>query len=1718
MKDHPGLPGFLDRWLKRPDDEIGRNWIAKALIRAFPDPWISNEFTHARAVLAPHYEQLIVRANRCDGQVLDPQGWKRDQPLLAVAATVANMGFVRTGGSDGRRLLFQALVELIAYGGEHAGLRGVQEFAHALRIELEDLSKNPNSRPANPNFSTVWEAISWFGQQFDRYADSATTTWRNSTSGLLCRALLDPAAPPGTAADNGEDLGGDVIVIAPPQPDSEADDQGSGHGIPPCYWLESQEEVDHRSGRTDEIRAEILGASISTHIPAGRFTPASPTYLTDEQAEHEAGSLMNEAAHARESWNIEAQRQLVARALSLATATQIQHLSRLRWGKPGPMAARDYPGYLSPCGRWFYRPELSPKDSKVARDNWVHIPVPARLAKELQALGTSSEEGGLVFPSGRSALDRVDRISRRQRATPTQLQRALVCRLVTNGRWGASVAQYVAGDDLGIDVAPLHYDRISAADLAIWIAQVTMPWFGEKPSALKGSLPVHFVGSRLVPDRATIKRGLEIIRRDWQSSSKTLDQTIKHRTINLVHGLPLTTAHRANENFAQLTRRDFDYEDGLANIFDKPVSPNWQNRPVALDSQWAEEYRALLGDLTLAAKEYAGTALGRACSAALDGSGPIFLAFDTPSDVHAFGLADYRACLPSELRNPDNYARHYLNNELSKCLPEPLRVAQLGWHGTRAGAFANGSPWSVKTACNQISSKLRGILKAVGWRPLGITKRNELTPLPPISWRAIEKAHRARFNDQLTQHKKRAQERRADAIANMRPKLKALLGPGESDLSLGLVLIDGQLQRAVEQDAPIDLEAKWINEVIFRLAAGDMRSLEAHAARGWLHDLVMDGRGRGILSGAIPNRSHERWPVHPGPFLRSSATALSTARRLDKLVCKSSASRALKTAVKLLLHGGYPELSAVQSVMKRTSRLSTLKSRPGILLIEPEQPPLESDKPGTGVVPAWRHGTLAFHGLAAITLSYWHKDCHEEVDLVAVDAELGRMAGNLLSCQNAEGASLPWLNELVALVRIINSLRMDGVARLIGTGQVLPASASVDRIVALWDDLPMCSGSVASEVPSQSLEVQPCAERKHRDHGLVDQLTAAINEAVALCKSDRKKEARIRKNLEKKIRAWIGAADDYRPEELIALSALVFLTRGGRRRPKLQLTTIQGYIYDVARPLMDALPTDPMNSDSDTWTRAFMAALAQVEPGRRPDRADALENFHWALGRAMLVPDVDFGEVFAFAGRSSYMADAGLLTRSELRWFFDVLGDALDSARSNDASRKSIDFATQRRMLPQVQFSAALRPGEAACLSFANLPGSNSERLRIQKNKFQNLKNANARRCPRLMPENMGIGRDGLLEFAASEKAKFGSRVSGSDPIFHELDDPERHSKTRELLNDISRLLKCATASMDASSYWLRKAAVRDRLELVMSGEASSLWNINHLLTEIGHSRINITLLSYVHDAITPFLRWFRASWIEIGANEIADAAGRDRDVVSRRRGGNRLAGSSTRVNARIAALLDGSPYLGESDASGSIPAPAFLRDGWGCAEPVTPCEVDLALSQVASGLPASAHAAADWPVSQRTRLIRALKDLREQYGVRISSGAQPEEGDRLIMMLPRRLQDDGGLRGLLHDKPAVAVLKEMFDLYLSGLSFGIAEHRLVARSDQWKRWWEDAPVLAKLKWISTNRGCLREARALAGPSGRLGLWPTLRWVMACAWVHGGIVEDDRYEGAEVNT
>ncbi len=1682
---------LISTWIGHTSDSEARHWVARAILVAFPNERVADELPNAAAFNAV-FPLLKDLAKATDGRQLDLAGRRRKEPLLALAATVADLGFVETADWEARRLLFHALVELLAFDPQLASSRHLCQVAGALRIEIEELAANPTSRPAIPSFRSVWETIEWFGQQGRRYTDAAARAWQNHLRQHLRVALASPGPTLPWSVMAEDDLPEVSVIPSMVAIDTETQGEDGESLEPTAYWLMANDGSEARSTNSGTPHAKIIGATQSTYVPLRRFSEYSATYLTHRYATEEAIAALAIATDACDPHSRESS---LARALCLATSTPVDALPRLRWGSPTTTPSAPFPGRLALDGRWLYRPQLCPVDRDAQPPSWVHVPIPPRLASALLATCGPSAEDDVVFQRLGNGAVGVESPSPASAASATQLQRALLSRLMKLSRYGPSAAQLVAGDDLGIDLAPLHYDQIPALDLALQVSQVTFPWFADRPGHLGEQVPNHVLGSARVPSSVAIARMLESFRDDWKNSPQQLFDRIHHRTRNLIHGLCLTTGHRPNNRFHLLTRHDIGVDDAIAMLSDKVAGADWSTRPVALAERWVLEYRALLSDLAAAtASDSAAFAL--ACHRALAGEGPVFLARDTEDEVRPFDRAAYLEGAPDGFVAVPNFARHFLNNELAKALPEPLRVAQMGWHGSREGAFADGSPWSVLTAAQDIAPVLDRLLKTVGWRPLEPVTSVAAQPRPVRSWRRAERLHQLRFRTLRSKMRTAATQRRVELQQSLTLQLVHLLGPGGFGAGVGLHYVDGELTTTAPDKGPVPVPAQW-SESLIRVLGGDPRSASSHAARALIRDLLISGRARQVLTGPLPRASLERWPSHAGPFVSGSADAIGCAREWDAVIADAPASYALKTLSTVLLHGSYADLDAVVAVMHPGASLSTLKSAAGVFLVEPALNPMPQDETVSG---GWLQGTLAFHGLAAVALDYWHRADPQALDLPHLDAELQVVLGARLQLDRRR-KPLAALMELAALARVANALRMDGVARLIGTGAVRLTSAPIGRVVSLLDDLPMGARSDALARPPRPLPSGAEPSRAHRVHDLLRQLKEALSAAVEKRNRDRRKEHGARSVLVRQIRQWLPDSSAYRAEEVIALFALVLLTRGGRRRPSLELSTIRGYVSEVSGPLVRWLPAEPMNADADAWTQAYLRAVAEVPVSQRPARAHAIANFHWVLSQAMGIPDADLGAIFGLAGRSTAMADAGFLTRAERAALRYVLMQNRLGAEAEGGDAEVTRHARSLEWLTQVMAAGGLRPGEACRLLFDQLPRPTDDCLRLARSRYQRLKNANARRRVRCLTGPLLQDLSEWEEFSRHRAFALGSQYHDGLPVLGTRDDPTRCVPDADWLVPLAGLLRWVTGEQDARPYWLRKSGVQERLAQLMAGHARSLWATRDLLVEIGHEDIRTTLAAYTHDAVTPFLRWFKSHWVSLDVPRLQRATGRSRSTISRDAGKHRIRQAHGSGDRRLSQLLR-SNTLDPEKGIGAIAFP--IHD-----HPVGDLRIeDLSaiLSKMTRGMPlqeaADQH---DWSAALTTKLKAGLMRLAE-WDVGISPNATTL---RRCLRPTRALAASQALRQSLWEAESSRGLRQLFDCWLQCTAFDGKANRLVCSAIEWEVLSVGLAKIPGLRWSLSQRPGRHVSATILGTEdvSDRHVWQLLLWAGMCAWLLGQIVE-----------
>jgi len=1687
---------FLDLFVSRSDDDTAKNWVASALLLAFPDPETERELTHARATMVPIQAELRLRSEKVRGTRLRMHGRRDDEPLLALAVAAAETRFVRTDDTAGRRLLFRALVELLAADPRQANAPPVHDVARALRMEIEALEVNPTARGPIPAFDSVWEVLPWFGEQEGRYPDYVRSKWKHFIAPALRRALLSPALPPGSAweSDDDDELATEVPVALEPGVDSTQ--------LPLVGWI-FPEPGPVEAKRSPAAQEAIAQAALSTFTPLAKFSIASTTVLSDAEMTKELSRLLRKADAAREAKDLVTESKCLLRALVGATGTAPAWIRHLKWeacSASSEVVERSYPGGLTDDGAWLNRPELNPANPRaMTATAVVPIPIPGPLARRLTTLHAVRNAGAPIFPALASGSIRLSDTDEDSRPTMTTLRRTLASRLMRREPWGISVAQFVCGDDLGIDTSPLFYDCIPASQIVAAVVATTFPWFGEKPSSHTSKRPMHSIGSRRVPARKDVAAFCASIRDEFHAQGQDLARRLRQRMRNIVHGLALLTGHRPNNSFKGLRIRNFSLVESVAMLSDKVAGPDWQVRPVVLPSRWQAEFRALLAELALAKTAYVGQPLGDAAAKALDGTAEIFLDIAGPDEVSPFGLRAYQEGLPEPLLQVDNFARQLLNHRLTHLVPEALRVAQMGWHGSREGAWADGSPWSVVSAANVLEGALHQVLKDAGWRPLPSSPALPTAVLrAPIDWVGAEKEHAKQFRNALRAAKKDMAKKHAEIARTLMPRLSTYLTECHANLVLS---DDGKLQPASDSEVsgPMPLSPGDQDGMLRYLAAGNPRSLEALVGRNLLADLIRDARERKFLIGPIPRRVHWPWPSQPGAFMADSPTALGHARALDSEIVRENVPEDVKAAVALLLHGGYADVDTILAAMRPNATLLRLESEPGVLLVEPPSVREEEATYPEGSPAAWTRGCLAFHGLAAQHLRRWHRCKPVDIPLESdLDGRLFALMPHLWSQRIRDTEGQGALREVAAMARACNSLRMDGWARPVGTGRVELTAVGIARVVAARDGHPLGQRELGKDV----LPFVRSSSGGRRPQSLLDRLFHELVDAVGEVEKDNRCEARVRRKLIAEIREWMTKVNTPRPEDLVARYVLVLLERGGRHRKHLALSTIQGYAYAVGRPLQQAMPGEPMSTGAEEWEAAYLSAVAEADVDSRPARARALARFHWSLSQEFSIPEVSFADIQLLAGASPQLADAGFLTQAELEATFWALASDVEELEAAFAAPELIHMARATELAAHVTFEAAMRPGESARLQFADVPFKGAhDRVSIQKTSIQRLKTVNSRRRVFLCAPAIGSAEPLLASWITGVHARLRNEFAGTLPVFHQPSEPFDRIDDATLFVRIGNVVRWATGEADARTYWLRKAAIRQRLEAHMKSSPQSLWPARDLLAEIGHGLLLMTLGSYTHDPVTPFLRWFKQGWNNVSADRIASASGLSVSRVSRRRGDRGLTQRTGDVQARMAALLVSVPTIdpiGEGTKI-DLPVTRFAGTCGQCSLEEMRGILQLIANEVA---PESALSAFHWPALFALPLERVLKVLEDDYGISLSHAKEGSRVGLVAISAPRWLSDHGGVADLVQLDSASPVLAGMCDSWLSVAQAAGLMEGVPGSKSKWEEWMTLLPALHEIAWDERIQGRTLILRSpIASRVGGISPWPMIRWLMLAAWI-----------------
>jgi hypothetical protein len=442
--------------------------VASALCRAL-DTSTTNEFPSLAATLDGHRDELSRRARRCQGSDLELEGLFKEAPLLALCAEIHRSGLVEADGKQARSKLFLALADLAAYEPKLTKASYFRSAAAGLRLLIQRLAQAPKAGVATHHFS-VWELINWI----DAHPDLADYV-KQAAKSLRPKLVVAWSAPP---PRNGE------VSNENEEEEGATPEESTPNEI---IWAVPESglyECDIPPG----LKKTLLANELTRVTALSRHASASLLNYSDAQMRAEVSRLTEElrrdpvgAPH------------VLAQLLSIATGTPVADVYRILCRAPDDdNPAPSYPGILTDDGRWLIRTEFDPRSQtgETFCPRAVHVPIPESVAMLLLA-----QPGGL-----HPGMPVIATLSGAKRPPTPRVAScwftALASRLIREGRFGVSLAQHALHTSLGLETAPLFYDRIPAAHLAHVMASVTHPWFGCSPRPSAKGLPSHCYSTR----------------------------------------------------------------------------------------------------------------------------------------------------------------------------------------------------------------------------------------------------------------------------------------------------------------------------------------------------------------------------------------------------------------------------------------------------------------------------------------------------------------------------------------------------------------------------------------------------------------------------------------------------------------------------------------------------------------------------------------------------------------------------------------------------------------------------------------------------------------------------------------------------------------------------------------------------------------------------------------------------------------------------------------------------------------------------------------------------------------------------------------------------------------------------------------------------------------------------------------------------------------------
>lgn len=552
--------------------------VARGLLILIPDPEAEREFTSIAAGIKYHLQEIDKLAKDAKPNIILGKGLLDKSNKTALAAMLIEVSRSNLNrdiaGERARRYLAALAVEIVSRNPFCLKDEAIAVLGRMVRHEISSGTKHS----AIPNPKSLLGLIGWMNglrQDTTKFTAEFWRYWRNSIQDYAWK-IVNTKGNEELDLDQ-HDLDQVEITSILPEPDE--------NDYTPKLIVIPEPETELEKDRTAGIHKVVSEALQSTYTPLHTLSESSTTILTDEEVKK---YVENTLVDIDKSWTAIDKTEghaMLGRLVILATGTSANKISDLVWidiKKERPVKAEgitiDY--------EWFIRREYVPDNSFAfditdqSRSVW--IPIPIKLQKWLRAVNSNPKHLQIIFDALRGSLP----VVRQSTVSDTALRRTFFSRIARLEPLGITGAQWACGDNFGLDISPIYYDRYPADSLARLIENVTFPWFldNNKINKSKKTIPKHYLGSRVPNDKKSYSDILSQAKNNTQTNNNINEKIayINKLTHNIVHGIVIATGHRPNNNFNKLTLKSFDLVQGVGMISDKAVDPSWQHRPVCL--------------------------------------------------------------------------------------------------------------------------------------------------------------------------------------------------------------------------------------------------------------------------------------------------------------------------------------------------------------------------------------------------------------------------------------------------------------------------------------------------------------------------------------------------------------------------------------------------------------------------------------------------------------------------------------------------------------------------------------------------------------------------------------------------------------------------------------------------------------------------------------------------------------------------------------------------------------------------------------------------------------------------------------------------------------------------------------------------------------------------------------------------------------------------------